>query len=72
MNAPSEMKNPPLVQRGGLVNVHRLAADDIYKNTTTYESTEAFAVEFVARRCRITLPMARTVVALAGIAGRIA
>ncbi len=70
MNAPPEMRSPAPALASGMDRAGIVRNNNI--DTTSLESTEAFAAEYVARRCRVTLPMARVVVALAGIARRIA
>ena len=71
MGAP-ERRNPPLCDRGGLGNVHCLAAADNREYSALSESSEVIAATFVTRRYRLAPPLARLVCDLADIGRRIA
>jgi hypothetical protein len=71
MRAP-ERRNPPLCDRGGLGNVHCLAAADNREYSALSESSEVIAATFVTRRYRLAPPLARLVCDLADIGRRIA
>lgn len=70
MNGPPEMRSPaPCVNmenRAGIVRSNNVI------DTTEFESSEAFAVAFVARRYRLAPPLARVICGLAQIGGRFA
>jgi hypothetical protein len=68
--SPPERRNPPLGRGGGSRNVHCLAASNTRDYSASPESPEAFAAQIVARRYRLSLPIARLVCDLAAIGAR--
>lgn len=63
MRSPAPCAN--MEDRAGIVR-------NANSNSTNLESSEAVAVRWVARKARVSLPLARAIVALASLGGRMA